>query len=33
MLKDGLLLHFGKSGLFVAKMMNQQMFYIGSAIS
>lgn len=30
-LKDGVLLKFGNSGVFVAKMVNQQLFYAGSA--
>jgi len=34
-LKDGIILRFGPSGVgtFVAKMANQQMFYIGNAVS
>jgi len=30
-MKDGIILRFGSSGLFVAKMITQQLFYIGSA--
>ena len=28
--KDGVVLFFGTSGLFLAKMINQQLFYLGS---
>lgn len=30
-MKDGIILRFGTSGIFVGKMMSQQLFYIGSA--
>lgn len=31
-LKDGIVLFFGTSGTFMAKMTNQQLYYIGSCV-